>query len=292
VAQKLWGDDNSDSEPLETESTYGPPSLREFDVSLENFTGPFDLLLRLIARRQMDLTQIALAAVTDEFLAYIRKQPDLSSATDFLVVAATLLHMKAAALLPKNAVEDDVLDEDLEARDLLFARLLQYRALQQAAEVLAKQWDKHAGTVARSVPLQEPYASRLPELRWTASPEFFASLAANALAEKPRPDEAQHVGRPAASFDEQLDIVRARLEEGSVASFADLVQDASNSAVVVTRFLALLQLYRQGNLAFHQDDPMATLRIEWVPPTPGAALVASLQNGEVEIARGSHSERR
>lgn len=98
------------------------------------------------------------------------------------------------------------------------------------------------------------------------------------------------MGRPAASFDEQLEIVRARLEEGSVASFADLVQDASNSAVVVTRFLALLQLYRQGNLAFHQDDPMATLRIEWVPPTPGAALVASLQNGEVEIARGSHSE--
>lgn len=162
MAQKLWGDDNGDSEPLETESTYGPPSLREFDVSLENFTGPFDLLLRLIARRQMDLTQIALAAVTDEFLAYIRKQPDLSSATDFLVVAATLLHMKAAALLPKNAVEDDILDEDLEARDLLFARLLQYRALQQAAEVLVKQWDKHAGTVPRSVPLQEPYASLLP----------------------------------------------------------------------------------------------------------------------------------
>lgn len=283
MAQKLWGSDSGDAETLGADSTYGPPSLREFDVSLDNFTGPFDLLLRLIARRQMDLTEIALAAVTDEFLAYIRKHPDLSSATDFLVVAATLLHMKAAALLPKSGAEDDVVDEDLEARDLLFARLLQYRALQQAAEVLAHRWKVHAGTVARSVPLQEPYASLLPELRWTASPEFFASLAANALAEKTRPDEAQHVGRPAASFDEQLRIVTTRLRDGGVESFADLVADASNSAVVVTRFLALLQLYRQGNLAFHQDDPMSTLRIEWVPTTAGAEMAARLLVDEVEI---------
>ncbi len=173
---------------LEVDATYGPVSLREFDVSLTNFTGPFDLLLRLIASRQMDLTEVALAAVTDEFLGYIRRYPDLTSATDFLVVAATLLHMKAASLLPRVGDEDELAEEDLEARDLLFARLLQYRALQEAAAVLARCWEASSGTAPRLVPLQEPYASMLPELRWSLTKVELAQFAAEALAERPRPD--------------------------------------------------------------------------------------------------------
>lgn len=129
---------------VESEETFGPQTLRGFEVDLENFQGPFDLLLRLIARHDLDLTEVALAAVTDEFLQYLRQAPDLSSATDFLVVAATLLDMKAAALLPQMPGEEPSA-EDLEARDLLFARLLQYRAFKDAAAVLSELWLTSAG---------------------------------------------------------------------------------------------------------------------------------------------------
>ncbi len=248
---------------LEVEATYGPLSLREFDVTLDNFTGPFDLLLRLIANRQMDLTEVALAAVTEEFLGYIRRYPDLTSATDFLVVAATLLHMKAASLLPRESGEDDVADEDLEARDLLFARLLQYKALQDAGAALRQRWEQNSGTIPRVVPLQEPYASMLPELRWSITREKLAELAAGALAQRPRPDEAEHVGRPAASFEVELNYVAGELQRRRTASFAQLIADAASGAVVVTRFLAVLQLYRQGNLEYDQPAPMADLVVKW-----------------------------
>lgn len=273
---QLWAEDR---DVVSAEASFGPASLREFDVELDNFTGPFDLLLRLIARRALDLTEVALASVTDEFLAYIRREPDLSSATDFLVVAATLLHMKALALLPSTG-EDEALDEDLEARDLLFARLLQYKAIQQVAQVLQARWKDHAGAVPRAVPLQEPYASLLPELRWELTPQSLAALAAQALAEKTAPDEAQHVARPGASFDVELAVVTERLRgAGGAVTFDLLIADAANAAVVVTRFLALLQLYRQGNLVFRQTDPMGELDIEWSeddqpkPSPPGEQIL-------------------
>lgn len=253
-----------DLSTLEVEATYGPVSLREFDVTLTNFTGPFDLLLRLIASRQMDLTEVALAAVTDEFLGYIRRSPDLTSATDFLVVAATLLHMKAAALVPGAGDEDDLAEEDLEARDLLFARLLQYKALQEAAAALGRRWEESSGTAPRLVPLQEPYASMLPELRWSLTKVELAQLAAEALTDRPRPDQAEHVGRPAASFEEELAFVARNLKERGNATFAQIIEGADSAAVVVTRFLAVLQLYRQGSLQFDQEGPMATLAVTWV----------------------------
>lgn len=260
--QQLW-DRAPDREAVDAEATFGPASLRQFDVELTNFTGPFDLLLRLIARRDLDLTEVALASVTDEFLAYMRREPDLTSATDFLVVAATLLHMKAAALLP-GVNQDDLLDEDLEARDLLFARLLQYKAIQQASAVLQGRWARFSGAVARTVPLEEPYASMLPQLRWTGSPQALAIIAASVLATKERPDEAQHVARPGASFEVELGVVTERIRkcEGRV-DFSSIIADAANSAVVVTRFLALLQLYRQGDIDFYQPDPMGELAVAW-----------------------------
>lgn len=249
---------------LEVDATYGPVSLREFDVTLVNFTGPFDLLLRLIASRQLDLTEVALAAVTDEFLTHMRTNPDLTSATDFLVVAATLLSMKAASLLPRLGDEDDFAEEDLEARDVLFARLLQYKALQEGAAALTRRWDVSSGTVPRLVPLQEPYASMLPQLRWSLTRSELAQLAGEALAERPRPDQAEHVARPAASFEKELGYVSRYLQINENVTFAKLIEGAPSPAVVVTRFLAVLQLYRQGSLQFEQAGPMETLGVKWV----------------------------
>lgn len=242
--------------------TFGPQTLRGFEVELDNFQGPFDLLLRLIARRDMDLTEVALAAVTDEFLVYLRVNPDLSSATDFLVVAATLLEMKAAALLPQVPGEEPA-SEDLEARDLLFSRLLQYRAFKEAAAVLQERWVANSGSVPRSVPLEERYARLLPELKWTVTPALLAELAAQALAEKPRPDLAEHVARASASLEQELTIVSRDLRTHGTRTFGQLIADASEPVVVVTRFLALLELYRQGRVHFEQPEPMAPLMVVW-----------------------------
>ncbi len=244
-------------------ASFGPASLRGFDVELQNFTGPFDLLLRLIARKELELTEVALASVTDEFLQYIREFPDLSSATDFLVVAATLISMKSAALLPGQAGENELADEDLEARDLLFARLLQYRAFQELAAILDAKWGEHSGVVPRAVPLQPPYTALLPELKWTATPADLKTVAQAALFAPAAPDEADHVARPAVSFDEQLALMRAELHRSGRATFAALVADAGSAAVVVTRFLAVLELYRRGKVSFQQPEPMGPLEVTW-----------------------------
>lgn len=251
---------------VEVEAAFGPPTLQGFAVDLENFSGPFDLLLRLIARRQLALTEVALASVTDEFLAYLKVNPDLSSATDFLVVAATLLHMKAAALLPRESAADNELDEDLEAADLLFARLLQYRAFQQTAAMLEARWKTFAGSEPRIVPMEEPYASLRPALRWTVTPEDLAGMAANALADKPRPDHAEHVTSVAASFDVEFRYVEGVLASMGEATFASLVEGETEPAVIVTRFLAVLELYRRGLIRFEQNEPMGDL---FVVMTPG-----------------------
>lgn len=244
----------------EAEEPFGPPTLHGFRVSLENFQGPFDLLLRLIASKELDLTQVALAEVTDEFLAYIRRVPSLSSATDFLVVAATLLRMKAAALLPRMEGESEDLEEDLEAWEILFARLLQLRAFQTAGATLGRLWDEHAGTIPRVVPLPPPFNALLSPLRWEVSGQEIRDLAASALTEPVRPDLADHVGRLSVSFDEELSYVRGHLRREPETTFDELVAGAP-TAVVVARFLAVLQLYRDGVLSFEQTGRGAPLRI-------------------------------
>ncbi|WP_350257239.1 ScpA family protein [Scrofimicrobium sp. R131] len=243
-----------------------PAELDAFQVELEVFQGPFDLLLQLIARRQLDITEIALAQVTDEFIAHMRRVPDLSTTTEFLVVAATLLEMKAAQLLPQTE-RDPGVDEDLSARDLLFSRLLQYRAFKGVAETIRERLSQQRLAVPRSVPLEPQFAQLLPELVWQTTPEQLAALALGVLAEKPRPDQAQHVNRPGASLEEELAIVEKRLRRGREATFADLVQDAANVAVVVTRFLAVLELYRRGDVQFTQPQELGPLTIRWEAPS-------------------------
>lgn len=263
-AQEIKEDRQQLEEALEVDQeTFGPQTLRDFDVDLENFQGPFDLLLRLIARKDLDVTEVALADVTEEFLAYMRSSPDLSSATDFLVVAATLLDMKAAALLPKLPGQEPS-EEDLEARDLLFARLLQYRGFKRASALLKQKWNKYSGGVARLTPLEEPFTRVLSPLVWKTSTDQLAEIAARVLGEAPRPDLADHVARPAASLEEQLQILTGLLSEEGKATFTQLTSDASSVAVIVVRFLGLLELYRRGAVGFHQKHPMGKLTVTWL----------------------------
>ncbi len=247
------------------------PHLDQFSVELEVFQGPFDLLLQLIARRELDITEVALAEVTDEFIAHMQRVPDLSSATEFLVVAATLLDMKAADLLPQVEGTTTAIDEDLSARDLLFSRLMQYRAYRAVAERIGTELERSAGRIARSVALEAHFAALLPELIWKTSAEELAELASLSLTERARPDQAAHVARPAASLSEELQIIVERLKSHPKTTFSTLVSDAGSTAVIVTRFLALLELYRRGAVQFDQTVPLGTLQVRWVATSDDAS---------------------
>ncbi|MCL1870893.1 MAG: segregation/condensation protein A [Promicromonosporaceae bacterium] len=236
-----------------------------FEVHLDNFTGPFDLLLSLIAKHELDVTEVALAAVTDEFVAYIRAHPewDLGTASEFLVIAATLLDLKAARLLP-GVVEEDLEDlELLEARDLLFARLLQYRAYKEVSALMAQRLATEGRRVARSVPLEPEQAALLPELVWTLTGERLAELAARALTPKAPPVVSlDHLHAPAVSVREQAAIVVGRLRREHAVTFRSLAA-GEERLVVVARFLALLELFRNGQVAFEQVTALGELTVRW-----------------------------
>nr|WP_245862791.1 ScpA family protein [Georgenia soli] len=238
-----------------------------FAVTLHNFEGPFDLLLSLIAKHRLDITEVALAEVTDDFIAYISAQSDwdLGQASEFLVIAATLLDLKAARLLPRGSVEDDDDLELLEARDLLFARLLQYRAFKEVAAYLAERWRVNARSYPRSVPLEPQFAALLPELVMQVGPDELVRLAAGALAPRPGPPtvELSHLHNPVVPVREQAAIVVDRLRRLRSATFRALTEDAESTAVVVSRFLALLELFREGAVAFEQAEALGELTVRW-----------------------------
>jgi segregation and condensation protein A len=237
-----------------------------FRVRLENFEGPFDLLLSLISRRQLDVTEVALSQVTDEFIAYLDAMGswDLGRATEFLVVAATLLDLKAARLLPAAEVEDEEDLALLEARDLLFARLLQYRAYKLAATHLAELDARQSRRHGRAVELEPRFAELLPEVLIGVTPQQFAELAAAALAPKPVPVvDTEHIYAPQVSVAEQMAILRARLRRQGSTTFRALVADCKFSGEIVGRFLGLLELYRDGSVAFDQAAALTELRVRW-----------------------------
>ena len=253
-----------------------------FRVRLANFEGPFDLLLALISRRQLDVTEVALSQVTDEFISYLAGMEtwDLGQATEFLVVAATLLDLKAARLLPSAEVEDEDDLALLEARDLLFARLLQYRAYKDVSAEFARKMAVEARRHPRTVALDPRFASLLPEVLIILGPEQFAALAARALAPKaPEVVSVSHLHAPAVSVAEQLLVVRNHLVRSGTSSFRALTSDCEHTLEVVARFLALLELYRQQRVVFEQLTPLGELHVRWtggdVPATeddddPGA----------------------
>lgn len=239
-----------------------------FSVRLENFEGPFDLLLGLIAKHQLDVTEVALSQVTDDFIGHIRALGagwDLGQATEFLVVAATLLDLKTARLLPGADVEDDEDLALLEARDLLFARLLQYRAYKAAAAHLAELLIGQSLRHPRAVSLEPRYASLLPEVLLGLGPEQFAALAARALTPRaPELVEVGHVHAAMVSVREQTAVLREHLQRTGRASFRALTVDCRETLQVVARFLGLLDLYREGLVVFEQAEALAELQVRWI----------------------------
>ena len=251
-----------------------------FSVHLTNFDGPFDLLLQLISRHKMEVTEIALSAVTDEFIAFIRALEasgegwKLDQATEFLVVAATLLDLKAARLLPSGEVEDEEDLALLEARDLLFARLLQYRAFKEIAATFNERILLADRSFPRLVALDPALATLLPEVLIGVGAQRFAAIAERVLTPKVAPVVAlEHLHTPLVSVAEESKLVVEALRRSKSMSFRSLISDASSTLVIVARFLALLDLYRQGALRFDQVVALGELQIRWT----------GSESGEVEI---------
>jgi segregation and condensation protein A len=244
-----------------------------FRVSLEVFDGPFDLLLSLITKHELDITEISLSLVTDEFISYLSASEgqgpaELDRASEFLVVATTLLDLKIASLLPQGEVVDAEDVALLEARDLLFARLLQYRAFKEASIWFRERLDAEQARHPRLVPLERKYRDRGPDLVWTISANDFAAVAALAFAPREIPVVGlEHLHAPLVSIREQAAIVMSLLRTGGARSFRELIAGVDALAergVIVARFLAILELYRRDAVSFEQAEPLGDLRLEWV----------------------------
>lgn len=244
-----------------------------FSVHLEVFDGPFDLLLQLIAKHKLDITEVALGVVTDDFIAHIRNLEQegegwlLDQATEFLVVAATLLDLKAARLLPSGEVDDEADLALLEARDLLFARLLQYRAFKQIADIFQAKIEEGEKSFPRTVALEAHLAELLPEVVLGVSPDRFAALAERALTPRTDPTlSVQHLHLPLVSVAEQALEIAALLKERRVLTFRGLTEGETNRFVLIARFLGLLELYREGAVRFQQMVSFGELSVEWIAP--------------------------
>ncbi|MFC5899097.1 segregation and condensation protein A [Streptomyces zhihengii] len=255
------------------------PGEGRFTVRLANFEGPFDLLLQLIAKHKMDVTEVALSKVTDEFMAHIRSMGadwDLDQTTEFLVVAATLLDLKAARLLPAAEVEDEADLALLEARDLLFARLLQYRAYKRIAEIFEGRLDDEARRFPRTVGLEPHHADLLPDVVISIGAEGFARLAVKAMQPKPRPQVyVDHIHAPLVSVREQAEVVVALLRERGTASFRELTEGVDDTLTVVARFLALLELYREKVLVLEQPEALGELTVTWAAGDGAAGVTVT-----------------
>ena len=263
---------------LAGEATEGPVATapdREasprFTVRLDNFTGPFDLLLQLIGKHQLDLTELALHRVTDDFIAHLAAlgdDADLDETSEFLVVAATLLDLKAARLLPDTeASTEDGDDGLLEARDLLFARLLQYRAYKQVASLFVELEATALRRFPRSVALEERFAGLLPEVLLGVDPARFADLAAAVLRPKPPATVGvDHLHASAVSVAEHVEILRARLAAQGEATFAALTVDCAGPLEVIARFMGLLELFREATIVLDQPECFGELTVHWTPP--------------------------
>ncbi len=247
--------------PGETGETPG------FELRLDNFEGPFDLLLSLISKHKLDITEVALAQVTNEFITFVKVGGpvwDLEQTTSFLLVASTLLDLKAARLLPQGDVEDEEDLALLEARDLLFARLMQYKAFKQVAGFLERRLAEEARRYPRAVGLEERYATLLPEVLISIGLEQFAQLASKALEPKPVLEVSlQHIHAAKVSVREQGAIVMERLRRSGTLTFRSLCGDSPDRLTTVARFLSLLELFREGAVSFEQVTALGELTIRW-----------------------------
>lgn len=274
--------------PVPAEGVGASTRTSGFQVSLPEFEGPFDLLLGLIAKHKLDVTTLALSRVTDEFIAYIRGQSgdwDLDQASEFLVIAATLLDLKAARLLPTAEVEDTEDLALLEARDLLFARLLQYRAYKQVATELGTRYAEASRMFPRDVKLEPSFAQLLPEVIINLTPEQFAALAVKAMTPRLIPSvSVTHLHGSHVSVREQVSVLVEMLRDLRRASFRQLIEDAPDTLTVVARFLGLLELFRDAAVAFDQEDAFGELTVQWTGSDDGAIrVVDEFDAGETNV---------
>jgi segregation and condensation protein A len=253
--------------PLKTDAVEVSEISSGFSLSLGNFDGPFDLLLSLISKHELDITEIALSKVTDEFIAYLKtldEDEELEQASEFLVVAATLLDLKIAGLLPKGEVVNPEDVAMLEARDLLFARLLQYRAFKDISAWFSENFNLESTRTARDVRVEERFREQKPELVWTMNLEDFARLAEEVMTPKVIPGVGlTHLHAPRVSIREQAAEVISLLRSRPTLTFREIIGAVKDRAVVVARFLAVLELYRLSAIGFEQDSPLGDLTISW-----------------------------
>lgn len=271
---------NTQTQPAESQQT-------GFQVRLSNFEGPFDLLLQLIFAHRLDVTEVALHQVTDDFIGYtkaIGPQLELDETTAFLVIAATLLDLKAARLLPAGEIHDEEDLALLEVRDLLFARLLQYRAFKHVAEMFAELEAAALRSYPRAVSLEDRYAQLLPEVMLGVDAQLFAEIAASAFTPRPVPTVAtEHLHELIVSVPEQAEQLLADLQRrgpGQWATFSELVADCREPIVIVGRFLALLELYRARAVAFDQSEPLGVLQISWTGDRPANEEIEATESVE------------
>ncbi|GAC56009.1 chromosome segregation and condensation protein ScpA [Gordonia hirsuta DSM 44140 = NBRC 16056] len=273
---------------LETAAGEATAAPGRFEVKLDNFTGPFDLLLNLISQHRLDVTEVALHVVTDDFIAYTKSlgpDADLEQTTEFLVIAATLLDLKAARLLPSGEVDDPEDLALLEARDLLFARLLQYRAYKQVALLFAELEATALQRYPRAVSLEERYAELLPEVELGVDVQRFAEIAAAAMAPKPQPTVGlSHLHGSHVSVPEQAKRIGTLLRTagGRMLTFAELVADCDSGLEVVASFLGLLELYRERAVTFDQEEALGELKVGWTGDAEDADLEKAMAKAEEE----------
>jgi segregation and condensation protein A len=271
---------NTDTQPAESQQS-------GFQVRLSNFEGPFDLLLQLIFAHRLDVTEVALHQVTDEFIAYtkaIGPLMELDETTAFLVIAATLLDLKAARLLPAGEIHDEEDLALLEVRDLLFARLLQYRAFKHVAEMFAELEAAALRSYPRAVSLEDRYEDLLPEVMLGVDAQLFAEIAATAFTPRPVPTVGtEHLHELIVSVPEQAEQLLADLQRrgpGQWATFSELVADCREPILIVGRFLALLELYRARAVAFDQSEPLGVLQISWTGDRPSSDEIEATETVE------------
>ncbi len=267
------------AERVETPETPATPEAG-FRVSQAGFDGPFDLLLSLLGKHELDITEISLSKVTDEFIAYLKgldAAEELEQASEFLVVAATLLDMKVAGLLPQGELVDAESVALLEARDLLFARLLQYRAFKEVSAWFERSLRREDRRHVRSVRLDEKYRRAVPELVWTLSKDDFAAIALMAFTPKEIPHVGlDHLHAPLVSIREQAAVVVTLLRGAGTLTFRALIAGAPETGIVVARFLAVLELYRHAALSFEQLEPLGELTLRWTAERWSEENLASL----------------
>ena len=248
-----------------------------FRVNLEVYSGPFDALLGMIANNKLELTEVSLSSITEEFLTYVRGldfTKNMDEASAFLDIASILVEAKSVAILPggEDSQHDEQSLEALRERDLLFARLLQYRAYKQAAGDFRARIAANSGRFPHPAAMDEGIAAMLPELVWTLTPLELAQLAAQVIAAAPASEVSIHqLHVPLVDLRAQSLVVRDRLiaaleSKGDQSiSFSELTRDCTSRIEVVARFMAVLVFFKQGVLQYQQDGPFAELHLRWVP---------------------------